>query len=93
VTGCARRARRDVFLLVVAGHETTVNLIGNGVLALLHSPDQLDRLRSYPRLDATAIDELLRFHSPIEVSTERYATRGDRARGCHDPKGGHWSTV
>jgi cytochrome P450 len=62
-----------VFLLVVAGHETTVNLIGNGALALLQFPDQLERLNADPRLDATAIEEMLRFHSPIEVSTERYA--------------------
>jgi cytochrome P450 PksS len=62
-----------VFLLVVAGHETTVNLIGNGTLALLQFPDQLERLRADSRLDASAIEEMLRFHSPIEVSTERYA--------------------
>jgi Cytochrome P450 len=62
-----------VFLLVVAGHETTVNLIGNGALALLQFPEQLARLRDDPALDATAVEELLRFHSPVEVSTERYA--------------------
>ena len=49
-----------VVLLYVAGHETTVNLIGNGTLALLRHPDQLDRWRHDPSLDATAIDELLR---------------------------------
>lgn len=55
-----------VVLLYVAGHETTVNLIGNGLLALLEHPDQLDRWRNDPTLDATAIDELLRFNGPVQ---------------------------
>jgi cytochrome P450 len=55
-----------VVLLYVAGHETTVNLIGNGTLALLRNPDQLDRWRSDPSLDANAIDELLRFDGPVQ---------------------------
>lgn len=55
-----------VVLLYVAGHETTVNLIGNGTLALLRHPDQLDRWRTDPSLDATAIDELLRFDGPVQ---------------------------
>ena len=62
-----------VCLLVIAGHETTVNLIGNGALALLQYPRQLERLRDEPALGPTAVEELLRFHSPVEVSTERYA--------------------
>lgn len=53
-------------LLLVAGHETTVNLIGNGVLALLENPDQLDRLRRDPDLIGTAVDELLRYTSPVQ---------------------------
>lgn len=55
-----------VVLLYVAGHETTVNLIGNGVLALLNHPDQLDLWRRDPSLDATAVDELLRFDGPVQ---------------------------
>ena len=55
-----------VVLLYVAGHETTVNLIGNGMLALLRNPDQLDRWRHDPSLDANAIDELLRFDGPVQ---------------------------
>jgi len=55
-----------VVLLYVAGHETTVNLIGNGMLALLRHPDELHRWRNDPSLDATAIDELLRFDGPVQ---------------------------
>ena len=60
-------------LLLVAGHETTVNLIGNAVLALLRAPDQLDLLRRSPDLVAGAVDELLRFDSPVQM-TQRVAT-------------------
>ncbi|MCU1355123.1 MAG: putative cytochrome hydroxylase [Acidimicrobiales bacterium] len=58
----------NVMLLFLAGHETTVNLIGNGVLALLTNRDQLDRLVADPSLDANAIEELLRFDSPVQFS-------------------------
>jgi cytochrome P450 len=62
-----------VFLLIVAGHETTVNLIGNGVLALLTHPDQLAKLQQDPSLIKTAIEEFLRYRSPVMTSTNRWA--------------------
>jgi cytochrome P450 len=58
--------RTFVVLLYVAGHETTVNLIGNGTLALLRHPDQLRRWAADPSLDTNAIDELLRFDGPVQ---------------------------
>jgi cytochrome P450 len=66
--------------LLVAGHETTVNLIGNGTLALLRHRDQLDRLRADPELDRNAVEELLRFDSPVmltqRITLEEYEIGG-----------------
>ncbi len=77
-----------IFLLIVAGHETTVNLIGNGMLALLEHPDQLAKLRDDPSLVKPAIEELLRFTSPVETATERYAREDVTLSGVTIPKGG-----
>jgi len=60
-------------LLLVAGHETTVNLIGNGTLALLRHPEQMARLRDQPDLLEPAVEELLRWDSPVQL-TARIAT-------------------
>jgi cytochrome P450 len=58
----------QVMLLYIAGHETTVNLIGNGTLALLRNREQLELLRDDPTVDATFVDELLRYDSPVQMS-------------------------
>jgi cytochrome P450 len=61
-----------MFLLIVAGHETTVNLIGNGTLALFEHPSDHDRLRRRPELLKSAIEEMLRYYGPVETSLSRY---------------------
>ena len=66
-----------VVLLYVAGHETTVNLIGNGTLALLRHPDELRRWANDPSYDNTAVDELLRYDGPVQ-QTVRVPTQNVR---------------
>ncbi|MGP3636552.1 cytochrome P450 family protein [Streptomyces sp. 24-1644] len=60
------------FLLLVAGHETTVNLISNGVRALLDHPEQLSLLRADPGLIDGAVEEMLRYDGPVETATFRF---------------------
>jgi cytochrome P450 len=72
-------------LLLIAGHETTSNLIGNGLLALLRNPDQLERLRREPALLENAIEELLRYDSPVQA-TIRIATEDVAIAGAEIPK-------
>ncbi|GCE07548.1 cytochrome P450 family protein [Dictyobacter aurantiacus] len=62
-----------IFLLIVAGHETTANLIGNGTLALLEHPEQLCLLQQDPSLIPTAVEELLRYTTPVTLTTPRWA--------------------
>jgi cytochrome P450 PksS len=76
-----------IFLLLVAGHETTVNLIGNGVLALLEHPAEMERLRGDGRLLAPAVEELLRFTSPVETATRRFAREDVALSGVTIPRG------
>lgn len=80
-----------LFLLLTAGHETTVNLIGAGTLALLEHPEQAARLRDAaaddPTVVRTAIEELLRFTSPVETATERWAAEDVEIAGTTVPQG------
>jgi cytochrome P450 len=76
------------FLLLVAGHETTVNLIASGTLALLEHPEQTERLRLDPSLTKTAVEELLRYTSPVEMATERFARRDTEISDTRIPRGG-----
>ncbi|HVN52131.1 MAG TPA: cytochrome P450 [Acidimicrobiales bacterium] len=75
-----------VVLLFIAGHETTMNLIGNGTYALLRHPDQLARWRADPSLDAPAVEELLRFDPPAHI-TGRTATEDVVVNGHEVRKG------
>jgi cytochrome P450 len=76
------------FLLLVAGHETTVNLVASGTLALLEHPEQTERLRREPSLVKPAVEELLRYTSPVELATERYARQDTEIGGRRIPRGG-----
>lgn len=75
-----------LFLILFAGHETTVNLIGSGTLALLQHPDQFALLKAEPdRLD-TAIEELLRFTSPVQHIAYRYPLEDVEVGGVTIPR-------
>ena len=76
-----------VFLLLIAGHETTVNLIGNGTLALIENPNEMRRLQSEPSLIKPAVEELLRYTSPVFTTTERYAREDATIHGVTIPRG------
>lgn len=76
-----------VFLLLIAGHETTVNLIGNGMLALFEHPDVMNQLRQDPLVIKTAVEELLRYTSPVLMSTERYPREDVTMHGVTIPRG------
>jgi len=76
-----------VFLLLIAGYVTTVSLIGNGTLALLSSPDQLDRLRADPSLVPGAVEELLRFDGPVNPGLTRVALEDLEIGGVQIPRG------
>lgn len=62
------------FLLILAGYETTVNLLGNGILSLLRHPEQLTAVRAGPALLPSAVEEFLRVDSPINIATVRATT-------------------
>ena len=77
----------NVILLFGAGHETTVNLIGNGLLALHRNPDQLRLLKSDPSLMANAIEELLRYDSSVQVTGRTTLEEVDEIGGIPAGKG------
>ncbi|WP_425827971.1 cytochrome P450 family protein [Streptomyces fractus] len=79
--------RAMAFLLLVAGHETTVNLIGNGVRALLRHPDQLEALRADMTLLDGAVEEMLRYDGPVETATHRFAAEPVDIDGTVIPAG------
>jgi len=76
----------QVLLLFVAGHETTVNLIGNGVKALIDHPDELVKLRAEPGLIESAVEEILRYDSPVQMS-RRINLSDHELHGTTIPKG------
>jgi cytochrome P450 PksS len=76
-----------IFLLLIAGHETTVNLIGNGTLALLENSGQLARLLSHPDMLKSGVEEMLRYYTPVELATERWALEDLLVAGTLIPKG------
>jgi cytochrome P450 len=76
-----------VFHLVMAGFDTTVNLIASGTLALLTHPGEMARLRDDPSLLPAAVEELLRFTSPVNHATDRFTTQGIRVGGEVIPAG------
>jgi cytochrome P450 len=74
-------------LLLIAGHETTVNLITNGILTLLRHPEELERLRREPGLMPCAVEELLRFEPPVQMLPQRTALTDVEAGGVTITKG------
>ncbi len=76
-----------VFLILAAGHETTANLIGNGVLALLTHPEQLALLRAQPHRLPDAVEELLRFDGALQVAPSRFAAEPVDIGGVIIPAG------
>ncbi len=77
-----------VVILLIAGHETTVNLIASGTLALLENPKELELLRSDVSLMPSAVEEILRYTVPVETATERYAKEPITMHGVTIPAGG-----
>ena len=76
-----------VFILFVAGHITTVNLVANGVFALLTHPEQLETMRSDPALVPNAVEEVLRYYGPAETTTARFAREDVELGGQQIAKG------
>ncbi|HEU5434220.1 MAG TPA: cytochrome P450, partial [Thermomicrobiales bacterium] len=76
-----------VFLMYLAGHVTTVNLVGNGVVALLTHPDQWEKLQAEPALAKNVVEETLRFWGPVDFVGRRIATQEMDVAGAPVAKG------
>ncbi|MGB0384601.1 MAG: cytochrome P450 family protein [Ardenticatenaceae bacterium] len=76
-----------VFLLIIAGYETTVHLITNSVATLLQHPEQLAKLRADPELMPDAVEEILRFSGPVHSTERCYTTEDITLHGVTIPKG------
>ncbi|AOR31312.1 cytochrome [Streptomyces fodineus] len=85
----AQELRGMAFLLLIAGHETTVNLIGNGVHTLLTHPAQLAALRADMSLLDGAVEEMLRYEGPVQSATYRFAAEPLEIAGVAIEKGAH----
>jgi len=77
----------NMAVLLIAGHETTVNLIANGMLTLLRYPEWLQRLRRQPELSARIVEELLRYEPPVQLLTSRTALDDIDVGGTTIPAG------
>jgi len=79
----ARLSEDEIFanatFLMTAGHETVTNMLSNGVLSLLRHPDQMERLRGEPSLTTSAAEEILRFESPVQMTSRRTLADGEFA--------------
>lgn len=76
-----------VFTLLVGSHETTTSFIGNAILALIDHPEQMAALRERPDMIATAVEELIRYDGPFEVSSLRFPVEDVEIGGVVIPKG------
>jgi cytochrome P450 PksS len=76
-----------IFLLMLAGHDTTANLIGSSALALIEHPEQAERLRADPALTPRAVEELLRFTTPVPCGASRTLLDDVEVDGTTMPKG------
>jgi len=76
-----------IFLLMLAGHDTTANLIGSSMVALIEHPEQAERLRSEPALLPSAVEELLRYTTPVPCGTTRHLLEDVEVEGVTLPQG------
>ncbi len=74
--------------LIIAGHDTTTSLVGNGVVALLRNPDQLASVKADPALLGPLVEEIMRYDAPVPHATFRYAAEDIEVGGLTIPKGG-----